>query len=103
MIKVPAKFWQPKVISKYSTPILEDIDVKYLLDYGKCLYKPKLKWYKNSKRMDIILYKEIKRTMELSIDLSFDASMDKDTRNTVISIIRESRFALLRKGLKVKF
>ena len=44
MIEVPAKNWRPKVVSKYTTPNLDDKDINDLLDYGQygnCVYKPK--------------------------------------------------------------
>ena len=34
MIEVPVKIWRPKVISKYTTPELDDKDLDDLLDYG---------------------------------------------------------------------
>ena len=45
MIEVPAKIWRPKVVSKYTTPNLNNTDINDILDYGKyskCMYKPKL-------------------------------------------------------------
>ena len=47
MIEVPPKIWRPKVVSRYTTPLLDDDDIGDILDYGqygKCVYKPDFDW-----------------------------------------------------------
>ena len=59
MIEVPPKIWRPKVVNRYTTPLLDDDDVGDILDYsqyGKCMYKPDLGWSKGATRDDVITY-----------------------------------------------
>ena len=59
MIEVPPKIWRPKVVNRYTTPLLDDEDVDDILDYsqyGKCVYKPDLSWSEGATRNDLISY-----------------------------------------------
>ena len=73
------------IISEY---LGEDIDS--VLGYGKycnVLYRTKLIWKNDSNREDIILYSESIHSKELESDLSFDLTIDKESKDTIASII----------------
>ena len=92
MIEVPAKIWQPKVMSKYTTPVLDDDDVDDILNYaqyGKCVYKNNLNWSDDSCRNDIITYCDATHASELHRDLRFDESVDADLKVQITDIIKE--------------
>ena len=103
MIEVSAKIWRTKVVSKYKTPNLGNTYVDKILDYGqygKCLYKPKLDWNDGSKRHDIIIYDANNHVDDLTKDLKFDISVDKETRAAVTSIITEFWDCFVKEGAK---
>ena len=58
MIEVAVKICWPKLINKYTTPVLDDTDIDEILDYGqygKCVYKPNLDWSDDSARVKLSL------------------------------------------------
>ena len=90
MIEVQAKIWRPKVVSRYTTPNLDDKDIDNLLDcgqYGKCLYKPKLSWNDSSTCHDIIVFQDAHHATRLAKDLTFDTSVDKESCIPITTII----------------
>ena len=79
MIEVPAKIWRLKVISKYTTPNLDNKDIDDILDYGqygKCVYKTDFDWSDDFKSVDIITYNKAIRDAKLEKDLNSDESVD---------------------------
>ena len=103
MIEVPSKIWRPKVISKYTTPDLDDKDLDDLLDYsqyGKCVYKPKLCWDSGDVRSDLMLFDPDQHSTELSKDLSFHPSVDSVTQSKVIDIIKRYWDCFIKEGAK---
>ena len=92
MIEVPAKIWRPKVISRYTVPDYEGEDIDDILDYkqyGRCVYKSKLKWSDNSDRKDIILFNEKNHSAELSKDLQFNEDLDSKTMADITQTIKD--------------
>ena len=92
MIEVPPKIWQPKVVSCYTTPLLDDggmYDILNYTQYGKCVYKQNLNWSRGSERNDLISYKCSKHATELKKDLKFDQSVDNDTKKAITDIAIE--------------
>ena len=103
MIEVPAKIWRPKIVSKYTTPNLDDKDIDDLLDYsqyGKCVYKQKLEWYDDSTRNDVILYDNTIYASELTKYLHCDDSVDTITRAAITNIIEEYWNYFIKEGAK---
>ena len=103
MIEVPAKIQQPKVISKYTTPNLDDKDIDDILDYGqygKCVYKPNLDRSDDSARVDIITYDKATHVAELGKDLKCDDYVDTNTRASITTIITEFWDCFVKKGTK---
>ena len=93
MIKVPAKIWRPKLISKYITPEYHSDNIDSILDYaqyGNCVYKSKLEWKDNSSRTDIIEYDEASHWAELKKDLHFEDSIEDAAKSSIIDIIKNS-------------
>ena len=93
MIKVPAKIWRPKVVSRYTTPECHGDDVDGILDYGQfvnCVYK-NLSWSDNSGRNDIINFDCHTHDAELNKGMQFDDSIYASTCDAIIDIIKHYR------------
>lgn len=83
MIEVPHKIWRPKVVNRYTTPLLDDDDVGDILDYSqydKCVYTPDLDWSKGAARNDLITYDCDAHAAELKAALKFDPYVDATIR-----------------------
>ena len=103
MIEVPPKIWRPKVMSKYTTPDLQDDDVDDILNYsqyGKCVYKNDLNWSDDSCRKDIICYDDATHASELKRDLCFDESVDENIRSEITNIVKEYWDCFVKVGAK---
>ena len=103
MIEVPAKNWPPKVVSKYTTPNLDNKDIDDILyygQYGKCVYKPSLDWNDDSTRVDIITYNKAIHAVELTNDLQFGDSVDKITCAAITDMITEYWDWFIKEGAK---
>ena len=103
MIEVPPKIWRPKVVNRYTTPLLDDEDVDDILDYsqyGKCVYKPDLSWSEGATRNDLISYYYAVHADELKKDLKFDPSVDDITRKLIPEIIIEYWDSFAKEGAK---
>ena len=97
------KIWRPTVISKYTTPNLDDKDINdilYYRQYGKCVCKPDLDWNDDSTRVDIITYNKTTHAAELEKDLSFDTSVKTTTRKSIASIVVEFVYCFIKEGAK---
>ena len=91
MIEAPAKIWRPKVVSRYTTPEYHGDNVNGILDYGqfgKCLYKNSLSWSGDSGREVIIHFDCQVHNAELQKGLRFDDSIDDDTQEAIVDIIK---------------
>ena len=53
------------------------------------LYKPILSWNDNSTCHDIIVFQDAHHATKLAKDLTFDKSVDKESRITITDIITE--------------
>ena len=51
-------------------------------------------------RKDIIVFNEADHAAELARDLKFDATVDKETRNSVTSIVKEFQDCFIKEGAK---
>ena len=103
MIEVQPKLWHPKVTSRYRTPELDDDGVSDILDYaqyGKCVYKPQLDWSPGHLRDDLILFDSATHSEELNKDLSFDSTVDAETKIAVTDIIKDFWDCFIKEGAK---
>ena len=91
------------MISKYTTPDLDDKVIDDILDYGqygKYVYQPNLDWDNNSKRQDIILYNDNTHSAKMSQDLLFNDSVDVATRTPIKAIITKYWDCFVKEGAK---
>ena len=90
MIKVPAKIWRPKVVSRYTISDYDGEDIDNILgyqQYGWYVYRNKLTCSDNLKRTDVIVFNEKDHLVELNKDLEFNKDIDPETKLAVTKLV----------------
>ena len=92
MIEVPAKIWQPKVVSRHTVPDYEGEDIDNILNYkqyGRCVYRNRLAWSDNSKRTDVIILNEKDHLAELEKDIKFGEDINLNTKEAIKKVVKD--------------